>query len=199
MAGLAEAGSHVGSRCVVVLYAASLSGSPSAGRLSGNNVIVITPVVPTAAAVSAAQAELLGAGASRAAVLGPEATPAQVYHLITAGLSQQAVTGTLSGQALFPNDSTALLPGATHVLAPLLALLRRPGATAVVNGYASATGSMSRNNTLSQARAAAVAAFFEAHGVSPSALLVAGHGATDLVAPGPSAANRRVVVVIDEP
>lgn len=45
----------------------------------------------------------------------------------------------------------------------------------------------------------AVAAFFEAHGVSPSALLVAGHGATDLVAPGPSAANRRVVVVIDEP
>lgn len=198
VAGLAEAGSHIGSRCVVVLYAASLSGSPSAGQLSGDDVIVITPVVPTAAAVSAAQAELLGAGAARAAVLGPEATPAQVDHLITAGLSQQAVTETLSGPALFPNDSTALLPGATHVLTPLLALLRRPGATAVVNGYASATGSMSRNNSLSQARAAAVAAFFEAHGVSPSALLVVGHGATDLVAPGPSAANRRVVVVIDE-
>jgi outer membrane protein OmpA-like peptidoglycan-associated protein len=43
-----------------------------------------------------------------------------------------------------------------------------------------------------------VAAFFEAHGVPPSALVVVGHGATDLVAPGPSAANRRVVVVIDE-
>ena len=199
VAGLAEAGSHVGSRCVVVLYAATLSGSLSAGQLSGDDVIVITPGVPTAAAVSAAQAELLGAGAARAAVLGAEATPAQADHLIAAGLNQQAVTETLSGPTLFPNDSAALLPGASHVLTPLLTLLRQqPGATAVVNGYASATGSMSRNNSLSQARAAAVAAFFEAHGVPPSALVVVGHGATDLVAPGPSAANRRVVVVIDE-
>ncbi len=198
VAGLAEAGSHVGARCVVVLYAASLSGSLSAGQLSGDDVIVITPGVSTAAAVSAAQAEVLGAGAARAAVLGAEATTAQADHLVTAGLNQQAVTETLSGPALFPNDSAALLPGASHVLTPLLALLRRPGATAVVNGYASATGSMSRNNSLSQARAAAVAAFFEAHGVPPSALVVVGHGATDLVAPGPSAANRRVVVVIDE-
>ena len=198
VAGLAEAGSHVGARCVVVLYAASLGGSLSAGQLSGDDVIVITPGVPTAAAVSAAQAELLGAGAARAAVLGAEATQAQADHLITAGLNQQAVTETLSGPALFPNDSAALLPGASHVLTPLLALLRRPGATAVVNGYASATGNVNRNNSLSQARAAAVAAFFEAHGVPPSALVVVGHGAADLVAPGPSAANRRVVVVIDE-
>ena len=198
VAGLAEAGSHVGARCVVVLYAASLSGTLSAGQLSGDDVIVVTPIVPTAAAVSAAQAELLGAGAARAAVLGAEATPAQAYHLISAGLSQQAMTETLSGPALFPNDSTVLLPGASHVLTPLLDLLRRPGATAVINGYASTTGSMSRNDSLSQARAAAVAAFFEAHGVSPSALLAVGHGATDLVAPGPSAANRRVVVVIDD-
>jgi len=77
VAGLAEAGSHVGARCVVVLYAASLGGSLSAGQLSGDDVIVITPGVPTAAAVSAAQAELLGAGAARAAVLGAEATQAQ--------------------------------------------------------------------------------------------------------------------------
>ena len=198
VAGLAEAAAHFGSRCVVVLYTASLSGSLSAGELSGDDVIVVTPFVPAVTAVSAAQAELLGAGAARAAVLGPDVTPAQVDHLITVGLSRQAVTETLSDPALFPNDSAALLPGATRVLTALLALLRQPGATAVVNGYASTTGSASRNDSLSRDRAAAVAAFFEAHGVSPSALLVAGHGASDLMAPGPSAANRRVVVVIDE-
>jgi outer membrane protein OmpA-like peptidoglycan-associated protein len=199
LAGLQEAGDHFGSRCVIVLYTASLSGSLSAGELSGDAVIVVTPFVPTAAAASAAQADLLGAGAARAAVLGPEATAAQIDHLITADLNQQAVTETLSGPALFPNDSAALLPGATRVLTPLLALLRRPGATAVVNGYASTTGSMSANDQLSQARAAAVVGFFEAHGVSPSALVVVGHGSTALVAPGPSGANRRVVVVIGEP
>jgi outer membrane protein OmpA-like peptidoglycan-associated protein len=35
--------------------------------------------------------------------------------------------------------------------------------------------------------------------VPKSRLLVVGHGATDLVAPGTSGDNRRVVVVIEEP
>ena len=198
IAGLDQAGSRFGSRCVLVLYVTSLSGPLPAGQLSGDDVMAITPILPSAAAVSAAQAKLLGAGAAHAAVLGPEATPAQIDHLISAGLSQNVITETLSGAALFANNSAVLLPGATHVLTPVLALLRHPGATGVINGYASSTGSASWNNTLSAARAAAVAGFFEGHGVSPSALLVVGHGASDLVAPGPSGTNRRVVVVVAE-
>jgi outer membrane protein OmpA-like peptidoglycan-associated protein len=141
----------------------------------------------------------VGAGAARAAVLGPEATRAQLDRLVSAGLTQQVISETLSGSVLFPNDSATLLPGASAELIPLLAQLRRLGATGVVNGFASTPGSASRNYALSEARAAEVASFFESRGVSPFSLLVVGHGATDLVAPGPSAANRRVVIVIEEP
>jgi outer membrane protein OmpA-like peptidoglycan-associated protein len=184
---------------VIVLYASDLAGTIPAGELTGDNVVVITPFLPSAAAATAAQAELLGAGAARAAVLGPEATRAQLDGLVSAGLSQQVISDTLSGSVLFRNDSARLLPGASAELVPLLAKLRRPGATGVVNGFASTPGSASRNYALSQARAAAVARFFEVHGVSAFSLLVVGHGATDLVGPGPAAANRRVVVVIEEP
>ena len=48
------------------------------------------------------------------------------------------------------------------------------------------------NFRLSYARAAAVAGFLEAHGIPASSLIVVGHGASNLVAPGPSAANHRV-------
>jgi OOP family OmpA-OmpF porin len=109
------------------------------------------------------------------------------------------VTETLSGAALFANDSAQLTPGAARVLTPLMAPLREAGAAAVINGYASTPGSSEVNYHLSYARAAAVAAFLEARGIPASSLEVIGHGATDLVAAGPSAANRRVVVVIEEP
>jgi outer membrane protein OmpA-like peptidoglycan-associated protein len=200
LAGLdEEGGNRFDSRRVIVLYAGSLVGTIPPGELSGANVIVITPFLPSAAAATAAQAQLLGAGAARAAVLGPEATRAQLDGMVSAGLTQRVISETLSGSVLFPNDSAMLLPGASAQLIPLLAQLRRPGATGVVNGFASTPGSASRNYALSEARAAAVASFFESHGVSPFSMLVVGHGAADLVAPGPSAANRRVVVVIEEP
>ena len=69
----------------------------------------------------------------------------------------------------------------------------------MVNGYASTPGTAAHNRVLSQARATAVAMFLEAHGVPRSHLLAVGHGATDLVAPGSSRDNRRVVVVIEAP
>lgn len=200
LAGLdQEGGNRFDGRRVLVLYAGSLGGTIPAGELTGDNVVVITPFLPSAAAATAAQAELLGAGAARAAVLGPEGTRAQLDGLVSAGLTRKVISETLSGSVLFPNDSARLLPGASAKLIPLLALLRRPGATAVINGFASTPGSASRNYALSEARAASVASFFEAHGISAFSLLVVGHGATDLVAPGPAAANRRVVVVIEEP
>ncbi len=193
-----QAGGHFGASRVILLSVTSLTGMPSAGALDGDDVIVLTPYLPTAAAASAAQVNLLNAGAARAAVLGPEVTAAQVDHLVSEGLNQSAVTEVLSGRALFANNSAALLPTAASVLAPVIAELRRPGSTGVVNGYASAPGSVQRNQVLSQDRAATVAAFLEAKGVPKSSLLVIGHGATDLIAPGSSGDNRRVVVVIEE-
>ncbi|HEX4656137.1 MAG TPA: OmpA family protein [Streptosporangiaceae bacterium] len=200
LAGLDQAsGDRFGSRRVLVLYAASLGGVPPAGELIGDDVIVVTRFLPSAAAASAAQTSLLRAGAAQATVLGPEATAAQLADLVSSGLSQHVFTEALSGPALFDNNSAVLLPRAVRVLTPLLHRLRRAGVTAVINGYASTPGSVSMNYRLSYARAAAVAAFFEASGISASCLVVVGHGAEDLVAPGASGANRRVTVVIEEP
>jgi peptidoglycan-binding protein ArfA len=113
-------------------------------------------------------------------------------------LDQVKNTETLSGPALFANDSSVLLPSAVREITPLLTPLRQPGAVAVINGYASTPGSVTANYLISYARAAAVAAFLEAHGIPASSLMIVGHGANGLVAPGPSGANRRVTVVVEE-
>jgi outer membrane protein OmpA-like peptidoglycan-associated protein len=194
-----QAGSEFGARRVLLLAVTTLGGRPPAGELNGDDVIVTTSYLPTSAAASAAQASLLAAGAADAAVLGPEVTASQLDHLVSDGLSEQAVTESLSGPALFANDSSVLRPAAATVLAPLAGRLTGPDAIGVVNGYASTPGSAEHNQVLSLARAAAVAAFLEAHGVPKSHLLIVGHGATDLVAPGSSGDNRRVVVVIERP
>jgi outer membrane protein OmpA-like peptidoglycan-associated protein len=192
-----QAGARFGGR-VVLLAVDSLDGTPP-DELAGADVIVLTPSLPGTAAATAAQEKLIAAGAARASILGPEATPAELEQLVSDGLGLRQVSEPLSGPALFGNDSAVLLPAATGALTPLLGPLRQPGATAVINGYASAPGGVLHNQQLSENRAAAVATFFEAHGVSASALLVVGHGASDFVAPGSSPDNRRVVVVIEEP
>jgi outer membrane protein OmpA-like peptidoglycan-associated protein len=194
-----QAGSQFGARRVVLLSVASLAGMPPPDQLNGDDVIVTVGYLPTAAAASAAQENLLAAGAVRASVLGPEATTATVDRLVTAGLSHNAVADPLSQRALFANDSPALLRSAIPVLLPLVSELLRPDVLAVINGYASATGGARHNLALSQARADAVAAFLEARGVPASSLVSSGHGATDLIAPKASGDNRRVVVVIEEP
>jgi outer membrane protein OmpA-like peptidoglycan-associated protein len=198
LAGLDEA-SSTGRPRVVLLYVQSLAGSLPTGELSGMDVIAVTSFLPTAAAASAAQARLLAAGAARASVLGPEITSAQLAQLVALGLSHKMVTDTLSGAALFGNDSARLMPGSGRVLRPLIMPLREPGVMAVINGYASTTGNKLVNLSLSYARAAAVAAWLETRGIPASSLDIVGHGATDLVAAGPSAANRRVVVIIEGP
>jgi outer membrane protein OmpA-like peptidoglycan-associated protein len=199
LAGLDQA-SGAGHRRVVLLYVQSLAESSlPIGELTGIDVIAVTSFVPAAAAAYAAQAGLLAAGAARATVLGPEITGAQLAQLVALGLSRQVVTDTLSGAALFGNDSAQLMPDASRVLTPLIVPLREPGAMAVINGFASTTGSEQTNMAISYARAEAVAAWLEARGIPASSLDIVGHGATDLVAAGPSAANRRVVVIIEEP
>lgn len=195
---VAQAGARYSGR-VLVLAVDSLDGLPPVGELDGDNVLMLTPFVPTAAAAAAAQQNLIAAGAARAAVLGPEATSAELDQIVGEDLGLRQKTETVSGPALFANDSAVLRPAASGVLASLVPRLERPGVTAVINGYASAPGSARHNQQLSGKRAAAVAEYLEAHGVGAAALFVVGHGASNFVAPGSSGDNRRVVVVIEEP
>ena len=135
MAGLEEgAGNIFGHHRVIVLFGDDLSGGLPAGELTGVDVIVVTSYLLPEAAASAAQAELLGAGAAQAAVVGPEVTAAQLDGLVSADLSQGAMSDSVSAPVLFGNDSYALGPAAISALGELLPKLREPGVTAVING-----------------------------------------------------------------
>jgi outer membrane protein OmpA-like peptidoglycan-associated protein len=200
LAGLAEEHGNVfGSRRVVVLYTDDLASRPPAGELSGDTVVVITRSLPSVAAASAAQVNLLAAGAAQAVVVGPEVTGPQLAALVSAALGQGGIHEFASAPVLFANNSAALSPSAVAQLNLLLPQLRRAGVTAVINGFASTPGTALANYTLSFDRAAMVASFFESHGIPPSTLIIAGHGASDLVSSGNSGANRRVTVVIERP
>jgi outer membrane protein OmpA-like peptidoglycan-associated protein len=194
-----EAGNIFGNRRVIVLYCDDLSGGLPAGELTGDDVVVVTRYLPTAAAASAAQAGLLGAGAAQAAVVGPEVTAAQLTALVSADLSQGAPGEVVSAPVLFGNDSYALGSAAVSSLERLLPRLREPGMTAVINGFASTPGTAKANYILSFERAVAVAQFLEMNGVPESSLIIVGHGVTDPIGSGASGANRRVLVVIEEP
>jgi len=200
LAGLAEEHGNVfGSRRVVVLYTDDLASQPPTGELSGDTVVVITRSLPSVAAASAAQVNLLAAGAAQASVIGPEVTGPQLAALVSAGLGQGGIHESAPAPVLFANDSAALSPSAVAQLTALLPQLREAGVTAVINGFASTPGTALTNYTLSYDRAAVVASFFESHGIPPSALIIAGHGASDLIAAGSSGANRRVTVVVERP
>lgn len=193
-----EAGNIFGSRRVVVLFASNLGGALPAGELTGEDVIVATSYLPTAAAASAAQAELLGAGAAQATVIGPEVTAAQFSALVSDDLSQDAMSDSISTPVLFGNGSAALDATAVRQLTRLLARLRVPGTTVVINGYASVPGTAYANYVLSYQRAANVAGFFESHGTPASWLIIVGHGATGAFGSGTPDANRRVLVVTEK-
>jgi outer membrane protein OmpA-like peptidoglycan-associated protein len=189
------AGGAFGSRRMVVLYCDSLGGQPPVGELTGDDVIVVTSYLASAADASAAQAAVLQAGAAQAAVVGPLVTAGQLDALVSAGLSGAGGGGMVSRAVLFGNGSYALSGAAAAALLPLVPRLKEPGATAVINGFASTPGTAEGNYLLSDQRATAVAGYLEAHGVAATALIIVGHGASDTVGAGDSAANRRVVVV----
>lgn len=199
MAGLQEeAGNVFGSRRVIVLFPADLDAVLPAGELTGDDVIVMTSYLLTAPAASAAQAELLGAGAAQAAVVGPEVTADQLHALVSADLSQGGMADSVSTPVLFGNGNAVVDAPAASQLTRLLARLREPGTTAVINGYASVSGTAQTNYALSYERAANVASFLEAHGIPPTSLIIVGHGATDSFG-SQAAANRRVLVVSEKP
>jgi outer membrane protein OmpA-like peptidoglycan-associated protein len=192
-----EAGNIFGHHKVIVLFCEDLSGALPAGELTGDDVIVVASYLPTAAATSTAQGDLLGAGAAQAAVVGSEVTAAQLAGLVSADLSEQGPSDSVSAPVLFGNDSYALERAAVRQLTGLLPQLRAPGVTVVVNGYASTPGAAEANYVLSFQRATAVAWWLEVHGVPESALVIVGHGASDVTGAGVSATNRRVLVVIE--
>ncbi len=199
LTGLAQDGRDFGPRRVLLLYTSSLTGTLPPGELTGDEVIVVSAELPTAAATSAAQANLLAAGAAQAAVLGPETTAAQLAALVTTDLGRAPSHDVVSAPVLFANNSSALEPAAVHTLAQLVPALLRPGATAVISGFASTPGTAHANYLLSYARAASAARYLESRNVPASALIIVGHGATDLTGPGASGANRRVLVVVQQP
>ena len=199
LAGLEEeAGNVFGHHRVIVLFCDDLSGTLPAGELAGNDVVVVASYLPTEAAASAVQADLLGAGAAQAALVGSEVTAAQLTRLVSADLSELGPSDSVSAPVLFGNNSYALSPAAVASLKHLLPELRKPGVTAVINGFASTPGSAEANYVLSFERASAVARWLEANEVPESALIIVGHGASNGVGSGASAANRRVLVVIEE-
>jgi outer membrane protein OmpA-like peptidoglycan-associated protein len=200
LAGLAEEHGNVfGSRRVVLLFTDDLISRPPTGELSGDTVVVITRSLPSAAAASAAQVNLLAAGAAQAAVVGPEVTGPQLAALVSTDLGQGGIHESASAPVLFANDSAALSPSAVAQLTLLLPQLREAGVTAVINGFASTPGTALANYALSYGRASVVASFFESHGIPASALIIVGHGASDLIGAGSSGANRRVTVVVEQP
>jgi|HubBroStandDraft_5_1064220.scaffolds.fasta_scaffold15969_2 outer membrane protein OmpA-like peptidoglycan-associated protein len=199
VASLAQASAGFGRRRLLLLYTSNLTGSIPAGELTGDEVIVVSAALPSAAAASAAQANLLAAGATQAVVVGPETTGAQLAQLVAADLGRPALRDLVSAPLLFANGSSVLLPPTLRTLARLVPLMMRPGTTAVIDGFASTPGLAGANYLLSYARAAAVAGYLEAQRMPAAALVIIGHGATDLTGPGASSANRRVLVVIEEP
>jgi outer membrane protein OmpA-like peptidoglycan-associated protein len=198
VAELEAAGDAFGSRRVIVLFCGDLSGALPPGELVGDDVIVVMGYLPTAAAIGAARIALSGAGAAQTAVVGSDVTTAQLATLVSNSLSRGAGGGSLSKPVLFGNDSYALSPAAVRELTALLPRLREPGATALINGFASTPGTAQANYILSYQRATVVADFFESHEIPESSLIIVGHGAADLVGSGASGANRRVLVVIEE-
>jgi outer membrane protein OmpA-like peptidoglycan-associated protein len=199
LAGLEEAGNIFGHHRVIVLFCDDLSGGLPAGELTGDNVIVVANYLPTPTATSTAQIDLLGAGAAQAVVVGSEVTAAQLAGLVSADLSEHGLSDSVSAPVLFGNNSYALSSTAASSLRQLLPKLQEQGVTAVINGYASTPGTAEANYILSFERATAVAYWLEADGVPTSALVVVGHGASDVVGAGASGANRRVLVVIEKP
>lgn len=183
---------------VIVVFCSKLGGTVPAGSLTGDTVVVVSDSQPSVEATTATQAKLYGAGAASVSVLGAADPPGGLAELVDEGLVAKPVAVTLAG-VLFANNSSRLMPSAPRPLWPVLAMLGTTAATAVINGYASSTGSAKQNLMLSQARAQSIAEWLEAHGVPSSSLTVIGHGASDFIAAGPSPANRRVTVIIEHP
>ncbi len=101
------------------------------------------------------------------------------------------LTLSLPGGAAFAGDSADVNAAFGAVLDSVAGVLRKYDKTVIeVAGHADGTGSGDLNQTLSERRAAAVAASLEKRGIQKSRVISVGAGATRPVANGNSAAAR---------
>lgn len=108
---------------------------------------------------------------------------------------------TLSGSMLFDTAKDELKPEAQQRLREVAAEIESlDGAVVVVEGHTDSVGSEAENQSLSEKRAAAVAAFLKAAGASSVRFETRGYGETRPVGPNESekgqAKNRRVDLVV---
>lgn len=108
---------------------------------------------------------------------------------------------TLSGNVLFQQGKTALLPAARSGLNDLAqALIKGKAETIVIEGHTDSTGSKKRNAQVSQGRAESVLGYLASKGISASKMKAVGRGPEAPIAPNTTAegraTNRRVEIVI---
>jgi len=143
----------------------------------------------TAVAVGVLAAGLLASDPQQPA---PQAGPPLAYSPPVAAQLQTTALVFPIGQARLSNTDEAALKW-------LAGLLKSAGAaSATIEGFASATGTIERNQKLSLARAQDVADFLVVHGVPASRLVIIGSGGLDqdgLTALA-QAVNRNVVVIL---
>jgi len=195
----AQNGASVGPRVVVIATDSyTAPASLPVGSASQDTVVIVGPQNSSPSSVEIAQldAQLIGAGAIRV-IVAPSNDSSLITKSIIAGLRTTFKEDRLAGPTLFANNSAVLSSSATGRLQPIAnELVHNPNASAIVIGYASATGLPGANLSLSQLRAQSVANFITSAGVSPARLYAIGEGATHFIAAPDSALNRRVVIEI---
>lgn len=113
----------------------------------------------------------------------------------------EALVLTLPQDILFATDSAVVRPDLQRDLRTIAAnLINNPNSTIGVVGHTDNVGSASYNQTLSERRAASVAAVLRDSGVPGSRIVTAGRGLSEPIASNASAAgraqNRRVEIII---
>ena len=155
-----------------------------------------------------ALAGLGGAADTGAAVSGRTIGLERALEDLHADVTPRQVTINLSADVLFAFDKADLKPAAEPQLGELATVLKAyPGASVNIDGYTDAKGADAYNMTLSEERAASVAAWLTAKGdVAATHLHTRGHGKADPVAantkpdgsddPDGRAKNRRVEITV---
>jgi outer membrane protein OmpA-like peptidoglycan-associated protein len=132
--------------------------------------------------------ELADVDATNRVVTTPEGKPVTIYLL--------------GSDTLFDVGSSTVKSTAEAALPDVIASIekRAPNGKILVRGFTDSSGSVSGNQALSEARAAAMVAWLGAHGLAPGRMEAAGYGSTRPAAEetgelGP-ALNRRIEIVV---